>query len=82
MINSEQLHCGIYDSTLSRKYMTRTPVRETVRYELELYHNDKGICFVDGAAYPVLKNENGFHFRFPYRPHRCRWSLRRKIAQP
>jgi AraC-like DNA-binding protein len=55
MINSEQLHCGIYDSTLSRKYMTRTPVRETVRYELELYHNDKGVCFVDGEAYPVRR---------------------------
>ena len=55
MLKRDQLHSSIYDSTVARKNALRTPERTTVRYELELYHNDRGICFVDGKAYPVRR---------------------------
>lgn len=55
MLNHEQLRCGVYDSTVARKYINRTPERIVQRFELELYHTDSGICFVDGTAYPVRR---------------------------
>ena len=53
MLNNQQLRCGIYDSTVARRHMNRTPPRTVQHYELELYHNRSGVNFVDGKAYPV-----------------------------
>jgi AraC-like DNA-binding protein len=55
MLKNEQLRCGVYDSTVARKTETRTPQRTTVRYELELYHTQSGICYVDSDSYPVRR---------------------------
>lgn len=55
MLNSDQMHCGVYDSQLSQRYKNRTPQRQVQRYELELYHTDSGTSYVDGKAYPVRR---------------------------
>jgi len=55
MLNKEQLRCGVYDSSITKKQPGQTPQRITVRYEIELYHTDSGTCYVDGAAYPVRR---------------------------
>lgn len=55
MLKNEQLRCGVYDSTVARRNQTHTPQRTTVRYELELYHNHGGTCYVDKDAYPVRR---------------------------
>ena len=55
MLNNQQLHCGIYDSQVSQRYKNRTPERTVTRFELELYHTDSGVSYVDGKAYPVRR---------------------------
>ena len=55
MLNDKQLRCGIYDSTVARRTVSRTPERIPVRYEIELYHTNTGICYVDGVAYPTRR---------------------------
>ena len=55
MLNNEELRCGIYDSQVSQRYKNRTPERTVTRFELELYHNDSGVSYVDGNAYPVRR---------------------------
>ena len=55
MLNGEALRCGIFDSSISRKNMTRSPERTVQVYELELYHTDSGISYVDGIAYPIRR---------------------------
>ena len=51
MLNKEKLRCGLYDSLVSQKYKGFTPQRTVVRYEIELYHTDSGVSFVDGHAF-------------------------------
>ena len=55
MLNNDQLRCGIYDSQVSQRYKNRTPERTVTRFELELYHTDSGVSYVDGNAYPVRR---------------------------
>ena len=55
MLNKESLRCGIYDSSVSQKYKGATPERTVSRYELELYHTDSGISYVDNEAFPVRR---------------------------
>ena len=55
MLNKEKLRCGLYDSLVSQKYKGFTPQRTVVRYEIELYHTDSGVSFVDGQAFPVRR---------------------------
>ena len=55
MLNNDQLRCGIYDSQVSQRYKNRTPERTVTRFELELYHTDSGVSYVDGKAYPVRR---------------------------
>lgn len=55
MLNKEQLHCGVYDSLVAQKRESRSPMRVVTRYELELYHTDSGISYIDGEAHPVRR---------------------------
>lgn len=55
MLVREQLRCGIYDSLVSQKNKSRTQERRLMRYELELYHTDSGISYLDGNSYPVRR---------------------------
>ena len=55
MLKNEILRCSIYDSTVARKNMIRTPERTVRYYELEVYHTESGTCFVDGTAYPITR---------------------------
>lgn len=55
MLNKEQLYCGVYDSLVSQKGKNRSLVRSVSRYELELYHTDSGVSYIDGEAYPVRR---------------------------
>lgn len=55
MLNKEQLHCGVYDSLVAQKNKTQSPVRSVTRYELELYHTDSGVSYIDAQAHPVRR---------------------------
>ena len=55
MIKKEQLRCGIYDSTVAKRNISRTPERTAQCYELEIYHCDSGISHLDGATYPIRR---------------------------
>lgn len=55
MLNKEQLRCGVYDSLVAQKRENRSPERTVTRYELELYHTDSGISYIDGQAHPVRR---------------------------
>ena len=55
MLNKEQLYCGVYDSLVSQKGKSRSPMRRVSLYELELYHTDSGVSYIDGEAYPVRR---------------------------
>ena len=55
MIQTEQLRCGIYDSTLAKRNLSPSPERTARCYELEIYHCDNGISYLDGVAYPIRR---------------------------
>ncbi len=55
MLSKERSRCGIYDSLVSQKHRGLTPERTVARYELELYHTDSGVSYVDGKAFPVRR---------------------------
>ncbi len=55
MLTEKELHCGVYDSQKSLGSKGRTEPRTVKRYELELYHTDTGVTYVNGRAYPVRK---------------------------
>lgn len=55
MLKRDALRCGIYDSQVNQRNKSRTPERQVKRYELELYHTDGGVSYIDGVAYPVRK---------------------------
>lgn len=55
MLNKEQLYCGVYDSLVVHKSKSRSPMRSVTQYELELYHTDSGISYIDGESYPVRR---------------------------
>ncbi|MBR2635336.1 MAG: helix-turn-helix transcriptional regulator [Clostridia bacterium] len=55
MLNQEEIHCGVYDSLISQKGKKFSPMRRAARYELELYHTDSGISYIDGKAFPVRR---------------------------
>ena len=55
MLKKEQLRCGVYDSLVAQKDKSQSPVRGVTRYELELYHTDSGVSYIDSEAYPVRR---------------------------
>lgn len=52
---NEDIYCGIFDSNIFRKGQTKSVDRKVRRYEIELFHNDSGISYVDGKAYPIRR---------------------------
>lgn len=55
MLKDKSLRCGIFDSSISRKNETRSPERTVQVYEMELYHTDSGVSYVDGTAYSIRR---------------------------
>jgi len=55
MLKKEQLRCGVYDSLVAQMRENRSALRVVTRYELELYHTDSGISYIDGEAHPVRR---------------------------
>ncbi len=50
-----ELNCGIFDSTVLHKNLSRTQPRTTVAYELELFHTDTGKSYMNGQECPVRR---------------------------
>ena len=55
MLNREQMYCGVYDSLVAHKHENRSPMRCVTQYELELYHTDIGVSYIDGEIYPIRR---------------------------
>ena len=55
MLKKEQLRCGVYDSLVAQMRENRSALRVVTRYELELYHTDSGVSYIDSEAYPVRR---------------------------
>lgn len=55
MLRTKELRCSVYDSLIRKGNKNRTDLRTVQRYELELYHTDSGIAYIDGVAYPVRR---------------------------
>ncbi|MBE6547132.1 MAG: helix-turn-helix transcriptional regulator [Ruminococcaceae bacterium] len=51
----EELYCGIFDSRILRKGSAKSTDRRVVFYELELFHEESGVSYVDGNRYPVRR---------------------------
>lgn len=49
------IYCGIFDSTILRRDDSKSQNRTVVFYELELFHNDEGVSFVNGCRYPCRR---------------------------
>lgn len=52
---NEDIYCGLFDSNILRKGQKKSADRKVLRYEIELYHNDCGVSYADGKAYPIRK---------------------------
>lgn len=55
LIPSSRLYCGIFDSNISRKGHSESVDRVVQCYELELFHNDLGISYINGEAHPTKR---------------------------
>lgn len=55
MLNKDRMRCGIYDSRVAKRGKSSTDVRAVKRYELELYHMDSGVAYIDEVAYPIRR---------------------------
>lgn len=55
MLNKEQMCCGVYDSLMAQERKSHSSVRTMTRYELELYHTDSGVSYIDSESYPIRR---------------------------
>ena len=53
--SSRDLMCGIFDSSVNMKNKSRSELRTVRYYELELFTESSGICYVNGKAYPIKR---------------------------
>ena len=52
---TEELYGGIFDSAIMRKNMSGSTDRRVKTYELELFHTDTGVSYVDQGRYPTRR---------------------------
>lgn len=55
LLSGNELYCGVFDSNIMRKNLTKSPNREVQCFEIELFHDDKGSSYVNGKKYPTKK---------------------------
>ena len=53
--DTQKIQCGIFDSAILRKNLSRSQEREVTCYELELFLDGVGTSYVDGARHPVRR---------------------------
>lgn len=53
--NVEKIQCGIFDSSILRRNISRSAEREVGCYELELFHESSGASHVDGRRHPIRR---------------------------
>ena len=53
--DNKKIQCGIFDSAILRKNTAKSQNREVVCYELELFHTDSGVSYVDGRRHPIRR---------------------------
>ena len=70
----EDIYCGIFDSGILRKNAIKSQNREVGCFELELFHTDTGISYVNKGKYPTQRGMLLFtkpgqirHSEFPVR---------------
>lgn len=52
---NEEIYCGLFDSNILRKGQRKSIDRKVHRYEIELFHTDSGVSYVDGEKYPIKR---------------------------
>ena len=55
LLSNDNIYCGVFDSSIMRKNLTKSPNREVQCFEIELFHGDKGISYVNGNKYPTQR---------------------------
>ena len=51
----EKIQSGIFDSSILRKSISKSPEREVPCYELELFLDSSGTSYVDGRRHPIRR---------------------------
>ncbi len=49
------IYCGIFDSTILRRDDSKSQNRTVVFFELELFHNNEGVSYVEQKRYPCRR---------------------------
>ncbi|MBQ9116476.1 MAG: helix-turn-helix transcriptional regulator [Clostridia bacterium] len=52
---SRDIMCGIFDSSVNMRSKSRSDPRRVLYYELELFTDSTGICYVDEIPYPIKR---------------------------
>ena len=56
MLKSENgMYCGVFDSKIMRKAQTKSADRNVQSYELELFHTQEGVSYVNGIGYATRR---------------------------
>ena len=52
---TEELQCGVFESTILRRDHIKSQDRRVTYYELELFHTASGVSHIDGKRYPARR---------------------------
>ncbi len=52
---SRDIMCGVFDSSVNMKNKSRSELRVVRYYELEIFTENVGVCYVNGKAYPIKR---------------------------
>lgn len=52
---NDEIYCGLYDSSILRKEQTHSDNRVVQVYELEVFHSDGGVSYINGKVYPIRR---------------------------
>lgn len=55
LIPQTDIYCGVFNSSIMRKNESISLDRTVTCYELECFHEDSGVSYVDGVRYPVRR---------------------------
>ena len=55
LIAHENIYCGIFDSSIARKNISKSDKRTVGCFELEFFNSSRGVSYIDDAKYPIKK---------------------------
>lgn len=55
LIAHENIYCGIFDSSIARKNISKSDKRTVGCFELEFFNASRGVSYINNAKYPIEK---------------------------